>query len=373
MDNHSLTPRRIEGHTPRLHRRRSWLLRRDRKNVRRRKRISRRRVDYGRQLTKVLINEHTKESTSTDGRTIVIKLPERLDFEQHYSATVSHFFNVRLAARGKIRLKSLDFSNLRYISSSAALVLASEVDRWNQHVKRKLRAKVETWHEDIRRLLCQMGYFELLGLPNPNYPALKPTIFLPFVRGIITPDSDPGKLAKALRQKIEQTIGAKVKKMPLFDGLSEAITNVSHHAYTDEASFRQWWLSGSFDQSDQRLCVTFYDQGLGIPATLPYSKIITLIANFLNLRLDSEKIEAAMEVGRTATGMPNRGKGLQNLLEFAKAYDWGNLTIYSLHGMYRVNTRKVGNRTIQTVDRVDHEHSIGGTLIEWSVQLPLPT
>ena len=41
-----------------------------------------------------------------------------------------------------------------------------------------------------------------------------------------------------------------------------------------------------------------------------------------------------MEVGRTSTRLQERGKGLQNLVEFAKIYSEGRLSIYSIRGMY---------------------------------------
>jgi hypothetical protein len=323
-------------------------------------------------MGKMLVNEHTKGTTFTDGRFVVITLPEHLDFEDHYEQTATHFHNLGLAARGLFKLRTLDFGGLRHISASAALVLASEVDRWNFRTRKRLRAKTATWHQDIRRLLCQMGYFELLGLDRPPDPDFsKPTVFLPFKRGIVD-HRDGGTIAKEMRIEIEATIGKKIKKLPLFDGLSEAITNVSHHAYSPGDAFRQWWLSASFDQSNRRLCVTFYDQGAGIPMTLPHSKYAFLL-KLLNLNKDSEKIEAAMEAGRSSTGNAERGKGLQNLLEFAKAYEGGTLAIFSLRGMCRVHARKNGGETILDTRKADFKQSIGGTLIEWSVQIPNAT
>ena len=178
------------------------------------------------------------------------------------------------------------------------------------------------------------------------------------------------RLAQELRIQIEETIGAKIKKLELFGGLSEAITNVSHHAYHKDATFKQWWLSASYDQTTQRLCVTFYDQGMGIPVTLPKSKWAALITDLFALNKDSQRIEAAMIVGRSSTDLPERGKGLADLLEFAKAYDSSTLAIFSLHGKYTVNARKNGPEAILTSEKYDFERSIGGTLIEWSVQLP---
>jgi len=84
---------------------------------------------------------------------------------------------------------------------------------------------------------------------------------------------------------------------------------------------------------------------------------------------DSEKIEAAMEIGRSASRMIERGKGLQNLIEFAKSHREGRLSIYSLRGLYRMVSRLDGAEPVTTTQRRDHKNSVGGTLIEWAVKL----
>ncbi len=305
----------------------------------------------------------------TGERHLIIDLPEKLDFDENYETTASHFAIVRQAARGQMRFKNLRFNNLRFISPSAALVLASEVDLWNQRLKRRLRADVDSWDENIKRLLCEMGYFELLQIERPQIEgASKNTSFLRFINGRIGFD-DGGKLAQKLRIEIESLVGAAIHKLPLYHGLSEAITNVSHHAYEHGTPIRQWWVSGSYDRSEGRLTVSFYDHGRGIPDTLPGWHSFEIIKDFFSLWTDSEKIKAAMETGRTATGKSERGKGLRNFLDFLESYREGSLTIYSLCGMYRIDRTPDGERqTIQTTRR-DFKNSINGTLIVWTVNL----
>lgn len=352
--------------------RRRWLIRRDKKNLRRRQRIDVRCAGQPYCEKSSLVDSHTAGHVqiTADHKRIVV-LPKNLDFDDNYEETASHFRALRLAAQSGIRLKRLRFDKIRYISPSAALVLASEVDRWNQKIGGTLKAAVETWDENVKCLLCQMGYFTLLNIPQPTSPPARlKTTFLPFKRERIrAPDS--GKRAKELRQEIERITGIKIKRNSLFEGLSEAITNVGHHAYKDATSFTvpQWWLSASYDASERRLCVTFYDQGAGIPKTLPASHIFSRIADYFEWWADSRKIRAAMEVGRTSTELTERGKGLGNLLEFAKAYPEGSLSIYSLKGMYRMNSSGVGDGAVETTECRDYQTSIGGTLIEWSVRL----
>ena len=132
---------------------------------------------------------------------------------------------------------------------------------------------------------------------------------------------------------------------------------------------KQWWLSASYDADARRLCVTFYDQGHGIPKTLPRSHWFEAIKDTFNSWTDSQKIEAATGIGRSSSGMEERGKGLQNLVEFAKVHSIGRLSIYSLHGMYSQSFTNDGKGMVQASARRDFDNSIGGTLIEWSVNL----
>jgi hypothetical protein len=174
-----------------------------------------------------------------------------------------------------------------------------------------------------------------------------------------------------LRIEIEKLLGFSIKKHFLFEGLSEAITNVGQHAYPDSDNypFKQWWLSASYDQSDRTLCIIFYDQGVGIPETLPRAGYMEWAKELIGTWADSKKIEAAMQPGRSATDQEERGKGLQNFIEFAKSHRQGFLSIYSLRGLYRMTWAQDAGESAPETLRRDHENSVGGTLIEWRVKL----
>ena len=117
--------------------------------------------------------------------------------------------------------------------------------------------------------------------------------------------------------------------------------------------------------------IHFYDQGVGIPATLPLKYPKEMIHSALrNLGIigsrDGEHILAAMEIGRTRTDLPNRGRGLNDLRAFVDQSGTGNLRILSRKGEYEYSADK------SEVAR-NHKHSLGGTLILWSVSLPSVT
>ena len=360
----------------RRHKRKLWLLRRAKKLLRQR---GARKNITARKLAK-LINALGIDGTNIHNvgygiaeKRLVLILPEELDFEENYETTASHFRILRKAVETGTKIRRIDFSRIQKLSTAAALVLASTVDQWKDRVKGKLKAELPTWGKDVTRLLCQMGYFELLELRRPNQAMEEGggITYLPFLKGRVGED-EPGEKAKHLRIEIEKIVGEKIKKHLLFEGISEAITNVCQHAYEGVRDEKRkcWWLSASYDDTTRELRITFYDKGFGIPKTLPAHKEFEIIREFFNLWKDSRKVMAAMEIGRTASGLSERGKGLQNLIEFAKAHSRGSLRVTSLRGSYeeRYKSTPDGHATPR-INRKDFRCSIGGTLIEWSVIL----
>jgi hypothetical protein len=271
-----------------------------------------------------------------------------------------------------IKIHRLDFSQLRTISTGAAMVLVSTVDQWKERVRRKLRANFDEWHEDIKKALCQMGYCEALKISPPSIDLQAgSTSFIRFLKGSVMEGKSSSKAVK-LRKQLENVAGASIERQPLFEGISEAITNVCQHAYagvTDD-SRKYWWVSGSFDQKTRELCVTFYDRGIGIPRSILKNKLLEILWAAMGKWTDSKRIEAAMKLGRSSTKRTERGKGLNDFIAFAKAHERGKLQIRSLRGLYEQQYQNTdGVAKVPITRRSDYKNSVGGTLIEWSVIL----
>jgi hypothetical protein len=213
-----------------------------------------------------------------------------------------------------------------------------------------------------------MGFFELLGMARPVDPGIPiNTTFLPFIRrNVIDAKSSAGDMARELRKQIEAAAGVEIVKHLLFEGLSEAITNVSQHAYFSTDQVRDWWMSAAIDKG--LVTVSFYDHGRTIPGTLPASKLYEKFKDSFGGWNDGEKIKAAMQVGRSSTGVEGRGKGLQNFLQIIKHYPGSRLRIFSNRGLLTVSNTPDG----LTFESGVAESPLLGTLIEWQF-VPIKT
>ena len=304
---------------------------------------------------------------------IVIALPKVLDLEENYEGVVSFIQRFRDVMLDQEKRIYVDFRPLKKIHSNAALVLAAELDRWRRFRHARLTVRdLKEWNPEIRRLLNEMGMFHLLNTKHsPSAIYESETANLNYIK-FQTHNLADGVKAKLLRIALERYAGkiAPTKMKLLFGGLTEAMTNVVQHAYPKGGLFlhrpikNQWWMAGSVNRSDKRLTVTFFDQGVGIPVTLPskytLEKINEVLGMFGLLDTDANRIKAAMELGRTSTSQENRGRGLLNIKQFVDESHNGLLRIVSGRGEYVYNSD--GHEKL-----INHDKNIGGTLIQWTV------
>ncbi|MDL4445542.1 MULTISPECIES: hypothetical protein [Klebsiella] len=316
---------------------------------------------------------------------LILTLPPVMDFSNNYAVTVQHINAIRMLSERKgipsagYQLASVNFCNLKKISTSAALVLTAELSKWDDALRQRLTPKLAGWDIDILRNFYELGFFDLfkkskslrLDFGNES-PANKGKRFVKYLKGKC------GEVAKTkvLKGEIIDLVGESIEKwIFLHSGLSEAITNVSHHAYPVEYGYKEydknWYLTGSYNIESKVLKIVFYDQGVGIPKTLPASKVwekaLTVLAKISSLERyrDEELLKAAVELDRTSTEEDDRGKGLQDLLEFIRQRENGYLSIMSLKGLYKHSM----NQGITKVKTESFASPICGTLIIWSVSL----
>jgi len=284
---------------------------------------------------------------------------------------------------GKIR-GYVDYSKIEYISTASALVIAAEYDRARRlsgHVPPTIN--LHDWSEQVFAKLYELGFFEIVGLSRDL--------------GHLYQDSEDvrtmkivcGRNAADLQRTSESLI--ELSKYIDLDGpledevvlalnsaLSEAMVNVARHAYPNDYDFHyrhvdSWWVTASAHRGKRRLTVVMYDQGASIPVTLPRKTWARSLQDFVvrNLTLhkefeyqdDATFIQGAMRRGETQTGEPGRGEGLPQMMELIDICGSGSLTIWSRGGVCRYVPGS-------GVECSAQRRSVGGTLIEWVIDLP---
>ena len=302
---------------------------------------------------------------------IPIKCPPDFSLRSNFDGVVEVLDKIRnQSQRQRNEHCYIDFRDIQNLSPAAALVLAAELDRWNKLPWRQGRLKpvdVADWDPQVRRLLAGMGFFELMQANNPPLPSEDESIrYVKFRTG---KKADGEAIDRLRAEDLDPVVGEIPGKHHLYAAVTEAMTNVVHHAYkTNQASKAgqaNWWLSASHDSEKHEVAIIIYDQGDGIPKTLP-RKFGENISNIL--RSDHAKmIEAAHELSRSASGEQHRGYGLRrDVRGYLEKLDCrGHYRVVSLQGEYIYEKRLDGVRSTKKT----HRRSLSGTLIEWRLFL----
>ena len=308
-----------------------------------------------------------------------VHLPSRMNFSDAFEQTARVILIIRqftenyaLTRRNKkaYKLSYINFEGLEKISTSAGLVLAATLSGWNDKIAGSMKAIHENWNDTIKTQLVQLGFFELFGLTPPDIVVGNSRIkSIKYIRG--TSATDDKKIFE-LKDGLQNILAVDLKKekwLYLAAGITEAITNVIQHAYPDKGKTdKLWFMTGGFDTVTGELKIVFYDQGIGIPNSLPRTlgmeKLKKLLAQISRQDDDASRIHAAVEMGRTRTNKAGRGKGVSDMLDFIKQRAAGYISIMSQKGLYKYT--KGAKKAVKQDSLI---HPISGTLIIWSVKL----
>lgn len=306
----------------------------------------------------------------------IIRAPQVMSISKNYTEVAQFFQTLRKKTTelGSGDHLTVDFQTIKTLMPGAALILASELYRWQELNNIMLKPfKPQRWHFETVRLFNEMGLFDLLRTAKkhkvrPNkLPG--PQTFFKFLTGSLS----EGKLAYRLMENMSPVIKSIYNEQLLYVALSEAMTNVVQHAYNKESDVNhpnlknRWWLSGSFNNDNRVMTVLLYDHGVGIPKTLPSKPFWSDIENFIkekNYKLTNKGrlIQAAVEMGRSKTKLKHRGKGFRQILKFSTDSRFGKLYIVSRDGEY------LFNEDCDVITR-SCPVELGGTFIRWEIKL----
>jgi hypothetical protein len=374
--------------------------RRERKRVRRRAQLRSRRAGlravelyFGSgQRGRTLAAEGRRMPRSFSLSTNFVEVAQFLDsLRTHVEQGIQRSFRNPKTRRKHLE-KWYDLATIEHITPASALVLASEFDRGRLLTGRALYAvDLHKWRPEVAEVLKQVGFLPILGIEGSSArPDGANIVVVPARSSDQVVGEEVSKLTDELAEfVITATAPASsrdkaqddwlYKASQIYIVLLEAMNNVVEHAYPTNVTYqhrpmRRWWMTGSLDRNLKRLSVVIYDQGVSIPYSLPNSAEYTKMAKIYhrltgtmydreNAKQDGAAIAAAMQVAKSRTGQPHRGRGLALMREFLNTCKDGSLRIVSRNGecTYSKATRGPVTKT--------YPIGLRGTLIEWEMVL----
>lgn len=276
----------------------------------------------------------------------------------------------------------IDFKKVRKMGAEATLYFLAELETL-MHYNNQLRFKIIYSNTDtVNQVLYQTGILKLLKInKRMDSSSFDDSVKCwAYASGFNSQVSEKTKdivknLGDQFQDSLEYTRG-------WFKVITEAMTNSHHHAYLaprfsnnpHQDPLKKWWLFSK--EVDGVLTVCICDLGLGIPESLKQNTIdidegwFDRVKNYVKeLRKkyneDSALIKAAIEIGKTRTKLPNRGKGLSQIINELQKLPNSDVSVSILSNKGGFLTKKPQHATSILVPFSD---SIHGTIITWKVQ-----
>ena len=255
-----------------------------------------------------------------------------------------------------------DFSKAKKMHPCGTLYFMAQIDRLLLKNKGRVSCNYPK-DEIVGQLFQHFGLLEKMGL-TPKFEITAESV-LPwhYVVGTKADTSKFNDLIHSYEFELEKPM-----RLGLYDSMSEAVTNCTHHAYDENQELppeeQKWWMFAQ--KSGSILTVAIYDTGIGIPESLrrkPELKDYFKGLSFRNRRSDKRLLLAAVGSNKSSTRLPYRGLGLPEMLNFVQKNSEGGLLIHSDRGafIYRAQT--------STQSTGYYDKAITGTLIQWTLPL----
>ena len=316
------------------------------------------------------------DSTGSKLRATIIFAPHKLSLATNWAEFLGFIYEYQFRtyieapeARGRYRPLSIDLSGVKSMSLDAALVLTAEYHRLCLRLKIKPVIDDASWPGDVRALFDMLGFYRLVNASDRTGVVgdyTSPQRFVPF----ISDETVDGAMAQSLIDSLRDVAGRAPANEPTYAALVEAIMNVINHAYgaVEEPSIipsvSRWWAAGAYDPRNEMLSFAVYDQGIGIPATLPRKTFFEAILTFCPPeRNDADLIAGGIEYGRTGTDFPERGNGLWTICQLVEQLPGSHVRIWSGRGQIDYQP---GGR----IKKKLHRNPFCGTLVQWNLKLP---
>lgn len=296
------------------------------------------------------------------------------------------FLNDRFRGFGTKRRPSLyiDLDKIERIDIEGALLLAAELDRVRRVLGMRAMMDDENWHPRVRSILYGLGLYQVTeagrvhhSVPIDDFVGPAENNGLSIVPFLSCTKADPTK-ALELRQALYERCAppGDESQLAIYDALVEAFNNAVGHAYKDEypgdglPRVRRWWAGALIDHHLGYLNLVVYDQGVGIPTTLPRRGNLHRLVGQAPERTDADVIAGALKYGRSGVSedalfgseADGRGNGLWRMCMLAETFEDADVRFTSLKG--DVLYAKGG-----AVELTELQSRFCGTMIRWRTSI----
>lgn len=273
------------------------------------------------------------------------------------------------------------FRNTKYITSAAGVWLLACMENLKANFPNTIfrvtsppQTPIAKGHKKlypiVDSVLNRIGFYSAIGLKKREMIEVPHVKCWEVSKGSIV----AGEIIGKLLESVTQITGRDYKS--LYRPLLEATANSVEHAYHPEVyslpqPATKWWCFAAI--MNNKLITLVCDLGVGIPKTLPktqgkgfFERIAKLIGH--PFTEDCHFIRGALEVKRTNTELDHRGKGGTDLQSIIEQTEGSQLRILSNRGLLKIVNN--GYKKVRS-SGLDNAKSISGTIVEWSVALPV--
>lgn len=311
--------------------------------------------------------------------TAIIPVPQHLlaELTSHRAALLITMNSIDKALRVPRARVLLDFTRVKKLYPGGTLVLLAHLERLLQSFPGRIKARCMPGSL-AAQLLGHFGIAAALKVSHAaSVPKHESVLNWQYLTGTQADGAKISSLLQTYRELTEQE-----PPQGLYDVLTEALTNVRHHAYPGAVialePMRRWWLFSRYDAPKNKLpgslYIAVYDLGIGIQNSfrgkLQRGEMLVgaadELASWMGLDLAIQErvlLKHAVEGNRTSTGLAHRGKGLPEMRDFVKNTRSGRLYIISGRAQYACVAADDMSSCISCHD------SFPGTLILWSIPL----
>lgn len=364
------------------------------------KKLSRKQREYLKRITGYRLNFLKKQNKHAKTANEAIKaFMKRYGLKDLITIPAPEYFNIsnrdsrskflkfmnklRIHCKKEFVLVYIDFSKTLKMGAEATLYLLAELETLiykNKNFKFKIYNSKSTI---VNQVLYQTGILKLLSIrtrmdSSTFDDSVKCWTYTSGSNAQVS--SETKDIVKDLGQLFTDSTQS---TRGWFKVITEAMTNSHHHAYLEprfldspnDISLKKWWLFAK--EVDGILTVCICDLGVGIPRSLKentqnlnpgWMGVLKTYIQELRKKYneDSALIQAAIEIGKTRTNLPNRGKGLSQIIHELKKLPNANVSvsILSNNGGFMSKSLKFSDSIL-----IPFNDSIHGTIITWKVHM----